>query len=42
MSGEMYGFIETWGVNEAVKDYIASMTDRYALRVYESKFVPKF
>lgn len=42
MSGEMYSFIETWGVNEAVKDYIASMTDRYALRVYESKFVPKF
>ncbi len=42
MSGEMYGFIETWGVNEAVKDYIASMTDRYALRMYESKFVPKF
>ncbi|MBQ9961689.1 MAG: deoxyguanosinetriphosphate triphosphohydrolase [Firmicutes bacterium] len=29
------------GVNEAVKDYIAGMTDRYALTVYTDLFVPK-
>ena len=29
------------GVNEAVKDYIAGMTDRYALTLYTDLFVPK-
>lgn len=29
------------GKNEAVKDYIAGMTDRYALSVYTDIFVPK-
>lgn len=29
------------GVNEAVKDYIAGMTDRFALSVYTDLFVPK-
>ena len=38
---DMYALIEKWGVNEAVKDYIASMTDRYALRMYEKVFMPK-
>ena len=28
------------GVNEAVKDYIAGMTDRYAINMYIEKFVP--
>ncbi len=28
--------------NEAVKDYIAGMTDRYAVRKYKSIYVPKF
>ncbi len=28
--------------NEAVKDYIAGMTDRYAVRKYTSIYVPKF
>ena len=29
------------GVNEAVKDYIAGMTDRFALNLYTELFVPK-
>ena len=29
------------GINEAVKDYIAGMTDRFALNVYTDLFVPK-
>ncbi|MBS5334596.1 MAG: deoxyguanosinetriphosphate triphosphohydrolase [Anaerovoracaceae bacterium] len=29
------------GVNEAVKDYIAGMTDRFALNIYTDLFVPK-
>lgn len=29
------------GVNEAVKDYIAGMTDRFALGIYTDLFVPK-
>ena len=41
MPADMYNLIEKWGVNEAVKDYIASMTDRYALRMYEKVFMPK-
>lgn len=39
---DMYNLIQKWGVNEAVKDYIASMTDRYALRMYERVFMPRF
>lgn len=29
------------GINEAVKDYVAGMTDRYALSLYTDLFVPK-
>ncbi len=29
------------GINEAVKDYIAGMTDRFALNIYTDLFVPK-
>ena len=29
------------GINEAVKDYIAGMTDRFALSLYTDLFVPK-
>lgn len=29
------------GINEAVKDYVAGMTDRYALTLYTDLFVPK-
>ena len=28
------------GIHEAVKDYIAGMTDRYAINIYGEKFVP--
>ena len=27
---------------EAVKDYVASMSDRYAVNVYKEIFIPKF
>ena len=29
------------GTNEAVKDYIAGMTDRFALNTYTELFVPR-
>ena len=29
------------GINEAVKDYVAGMTDRFALNIYTDLFVPK-
>ena len=29
------------GANEAVKDYIAGMTDRFALNTYTELFVPR-
>lgn len=29
------------GINEAVKDYVAGMTDRFALSIYTELFVPK-
>ena len=29
------------GINEAVKDYVAGMTDRFALNIYTELFVPK-
>lgn len=32
---------KTDGINEAVKDYIAGMTDRFALNIYTDLFVPK-
>lgn len=32
---------ETDGINEAVKDFVAGMTDRYALSLYTDLFVPK-
>ncbi|MBR5981308.1 MAG: deoxyguanosinetriphosphate triphosphohydrolase, partial [Firmicutes bacterium] len=28
------------GGNEAVKDYIAGMTDRYAINIFSETFVP--
>ena len=32
---------KTEGINEAVKDFVAGMTDRYALSLYTDLFVPK-
>ena len=33
--------VEKYGINEAVKDYIAGMTDRYAMNLFDELFVPK-
>lgn len=38
---ECLPIIETEGVDRAVVDYIAGMTDTYAIKVYESVFIPK-
>lgn len=35
------GLLEKDGINVVVKDYIAGMTDRYALNLYSDLFVPK-
>ena len=32
---ERQGMLEKWGTDEVVKDHIASMTDRYAARMYQ-------
>ncbi len=42
MSREMQELIPQWGIREAVKDAIASMTDRQAIRTYEQIFMPHF
>ena len=34
-------YIEEDGISRAVADYIAGMTDRYAIGCFESLFVPK-
>jgi len=33
--------IETEGIDTAVRDFIAGMTDRYAIRLFEQLFIPK-
>ncbi|MBR0596739.1 deoxyguanosinetriphosphate triphosphohydrolase [Sinanaerobacter chloroacetimidivorans] len=38
---ENKGMIEEFGIDEVVKDYIAGMTDRYALNLFTQLFVPK-
>mgnify|MGYP003303505408 CR=1 FL=1 len=38
---DIYALADMDGLHVAVKDYIAGMTDRYALRVYENLFLPK-
>ncbi|MBR5642199.1 MAG: deoxyguanosinetriphosphate triphosphohydrolase [Firmicutes bacterium] len=40
LPAEYQSIIERDGVNEAVKDYIAGMTDRYAINIYSETFVP--
>lgn len=38
----VYGeYTEEYGTEEMVKDYIAGMTDRYAMNLYEELFIPK-
>ncbi len=41
LSPEMKKIMETEGVERAVTDYIAGMTDRYAVKVFDDLFVPK-
>ncbi len=38
---DIYAFVETDGVHVAVKDFIAGMTDRYAINLYNDLFVPR-
>src|SRR5665648_926762 len=38
---EGQGMILKYGVNEVVKDYIAGMTDRFAMNLYDDLFIPK-
>jgi len=33
--------IEQEGIDAAVRDFVAGMTDRYAVRLYERLFIPK-
>jgi dGTPase len=40
LPGELSRIAETDGLNEAVKDFIAGMTDRYAIKLYTDLFVP--
>ncbi len=41
LSPEMKKIMETEGIERAVTDYIAGMTDRYAVKVFDDLFVPK-
>lgn len=41
LSEELQELIPEYGPEEAVKDYIAGMTDRYAINLYTDLFVPK-
>jgi len=41
LSPEYRKFIDSDGIDVAVCDYIAGMTDRYALAVFDSLFVPR-
>ena len=41
LPGELQDIASTDGVHEAVKDYVAGMTDRFALSTYTDLFVPK-
>lgn len=42
LSPEIRSLIPEWGINEAVKDFIASMTDRFAIKTYKDIFMPNF
>lgn len=41
MPKDLQGLAKKEGTNTAVKDYVAGMTDRYALSLYTDLFVPK-
>lgn len=38
---ELGNKISCWGVQEAVKDHVAGMTDRYALNIFKEIYLPK-
>ncbi len=38
---ETFAMADEFGIKEVVKDYIAGMTDRYAINLYNDLFVPK-
>lgn len=38
---ESIELVDEYGINEIVKDYVAGMTDRYAMNLYNDLFVPK-
>ena len=40
LPGEYQILLDQWDKNEVAKDYIAGMTDRYALYMYDELFVP--
>ena len=40
MPDEHIEMLYLYGPEEVVKDYIAGMTDRYAIKIYKSLFVP--
>ena len=41
LPAESFEMIEEFGVDEVVKDHVAGMTDRYALNIYSTLFIPK-
>ena len=42
LPGEYYNISETDGVERAVCDYIAGMSDTYCVRIFNQLFIPKF
>ncbi len=41
LPSETRGMIGEFGIDEVVKDHIAGMTDRYAINIYSTLFIPK-
>ena len=39
--GDEQGRIERFGLTPVITDYIAGMTDRYAVKVFEDIYIPK-
>ena len=40
LPADLLTLVETDGIHVAVKDYIAGMTDRFALNLYGDLFIP--
>lgn len=41
LPADSQSMVEEFGINEIVKDYVAGMTDRFAMNLYNDLFVPK-